>query len=195
MCGRYYIAPPTDNDLLEALLSTLARRGGDRPKLGEVFPGDKAAVIANNKKLVPTPFVMRWGFRVDKKLIINARWETAHLKPLFRDSLSFRRCAIPATSYFEWTMQGEKAKYAISVDEVPLLYLAGLYRPEAEDPAFTVLTKDAAPQISFIHPRMPILLLPDQVPQWLSPEGDFRALAENSLPLKWHLLDDSAKQP
>lgn len=36
-------------------------------------------------------------------------------------------------------------------------------------PAFTILTRDAAPGIAFIHPRMPVLLPADASPDWLNP--------------------------
>ena len=39
-------------------------------------------------------------------------------------------------------------------------------------PAFTILTRDAAPGIAFIHPRMPVLLPPDTTADWLNPSNN-----------------------
>ena len=109
MCGRYYI---DEHDPLLRSFVDVARLKGE-VKTGEVFPSDCAAVIANNRRLTPSVFPMRWGFeRPNGGLIINARSETASQKPLFRESARLRRCLIPASWYYEWERHdGSKVKY------------------------------------------------------------------------------------
>ena len=58
---------------------------------------------------------MRWGYTFpNSKPVINARSETAAIKPMFKDGMKQRRCLIPATHYYEWEHRGRQSiKYAI----------------------------------------------------------------------------------
>lgn len=47
--------------------------------------------------------------------------------------------------------------------------MAGVYRFESGKPVFSILTRDPADNISFIHNRMPVLLAPDAVGDWINP--------------------------
>jgi putative SOS response-associated peptidase YedK len=54
--------------------------------------------------------------------MINARSETAAAKPAFRDALRFRRCLVPADSFYEWARtENAKQPYCLEVNE-GLLY-------------------------------------------------------------------------
>lgn len=167
MCGRYYV---DERDSRLRRMITEARRKGDI-KTGEVFPGDMAAVVANSRQLNPSIFPMRWGFeRPNGGLVINARSETAAQKPMFRDSARLRRCLVPASWYFEWERRPEgKVKYALRPERDGLAYMGGLYMLGSDGiPRFTILTRDAAKKIAFIHDRMPVLVPPEQRESWLS---------------------------
>lgn len=167
MCGRYYI---DENDPLLRGFVDAARRKGE-VKSGEIFPGDTAAVVANNRKLEPGVFPMRWGMeRPGGGLVINARSETAANKPMFRESARLRRCLVPASWYFEWERRPEgKTKYALRPERGGIVYLGGLYMLDRDGtPRFTILTRDAAPGIAFIHDRMPVLVPPEKRYDWLS---------------------------
>ncbi len=167
MCGRYFI---DERDPLLRGFVDAARRKGD-VKTGEVFPADTAAVIANNRLMKPGVFPMRWGFeRPNGGLVINARSETAAEKPMFRDSARLRRCLIPISWYYEWERGPDgKIKYALRPARGGAAYLGGLYTIGADGvPRFAVLTRPAAPEISFIHGRMPVLVPPEKQGNWLS---------------------------
>ena len=182
MCGRYYVEPESSSELLELIAE--AKRKSDEVKTGEVFPSDTAAVIANNRQLKPTVFPMRWGFeRRGGGLVINARSETAAEKQLFRESAQLRRCLIPASCYFEWEHRADgKVKYAIRPRGKELLYLGGLYtKPEPGAlPRFTILTRKAADDISFIHDRMPVIVPKEKEPDWLSQQMTLDELLEDA---------------
>ena len=49
------------------------------------------------------------GFR-GRQQIINARAETVTEKPMFRRSIAFQRCVIPATGFYEWDAAKHKYK-------------------------------------------------------------------------------------
>ena len=177
MCGRYYIAEDDLSDELGRIIDeTNRKRTPEGLKTsGEIFPSDIVPVLANSRKQDVQPFAMRWGYAFPNgRPIINARSETAAQKPMFRDGMRQRRCVIPASHYFEWERHGiVRTKYAIRPVHTDMLYLAGIYHLENHDgvivPAFTILTRDAAPSITFIHPRMPVMLPPGAAPDWLNP--------------------------
>lgn len=167
MCGRYWIDWKPGEELSE-IIARMQRMENPPKTGGEIFPGDRAAVICRGRSGEIRPFSMKWGFGMEGRRIINARSETAGEKPLFRESMASRRCLIPMSAYFEWEHRGrEKVKYRIAPQKDGLHCLAGLYRFEADGPVFTVLTRDAAPEIRFIHPRMPVILSYTSRQDWL----------------------------
>lgn len=136
---------------------------------GEVFPGDRVPVLCLSRAGNLRPFAMDWGYTLgDGKKLINARSETAAEKPMFRESMRLRRCLMPMSAYFEWERRGDgKRKFRIAPAEGGAFYLAGLYRFEGARPVCTVLTRPAAPEIGFIHERMPVLLSGDARAEWI----------------------------
>ena len=195
MCGRYYIAEDDLSDELSRIIDELNRK--KTPKglktSGEIFPSDVVPVLANSRKQDVRPFAMRWGYAFPNgRPIINARSETAAQKPMFKDGISQRRCIIPASHYFEWEKRStSRIKYAIRPTNADMLYLAGIYHLENHDgvivPAFTILTRDAAPGIAFIHPRMPVLLPADATADWLNPGHNAEEILASALmELEYH---------
>ena len=145
-----------------------ARTPDFRLKQGEIFPGDRAAVLARSRSGVQKAFVMRWGFGMEKRLVFNARSESAAVKPMFRESMAARRCLVPASGYFEWDHREKKPPRYLFTREGGMMFMAGLYRPEdAHGHAFTILTRDAAPALAHFHPRMPVILAPEAAARWL----------------------------
>ena len=61
----------------------------------DVFPGSRATVLLAAKEDVAVK-EMTWGFLSpkDKRLLINARADTALEKPMFSESILNRRCVI-----------------------------------------------------------------------------------------------------
>ena len=138
----------------------------------------------------------------NKGLIINARSETAMDKPMFSGAMQSRRCLIPCSWYFEWetrdaqqsllddmpslqiqaagqTVRGKaknpaKIKYAIRPKAPGIIYLAGIYRYEENQklPVLSILTREPAPEISFIHDRMPVIFSDKLHGQWLDRNAD-----------------------
>lgn len=188
MCGRFYIeSDDTPDELIEMLNRAESRVQTADPSFhlprGEVRPGDWAAVVSLNRARQRSVFPMKWGFRMDKQLLINARSETAAQKPTFRQSMQERRCLIPASAYFEWDHRTKPlTKYRFALPEENLLWLAGLYRfePDSAWPVFTVLTRPAAEAIAPFHDRMPVILPRELHGQWLDsacPPGETMAAA------------------
>jgi putative SOS response-associated peptidase YedK len=177
MCGRYWIDDGRESVELRGIIEAVNRRVSVEPvkTSGEIFPADIVPVIANNKNMAPTAFAMQWGYTLsDGRRVINARSETAETRPMFADGMRQRRCAVPATNYFEWERAGKtKTKYAIRPTGGALFYMAGIYRIESGRPVFSILTREPADSIAFIHDRMPVILPHDLVRDWTNP--NFRA--------------------
>lgn len=125
----------------------------------------------------------RWGLvphwardPSDLPSLINARSETAHEKPAFRDAFARRRCVVPADGFYEWRREaGGKQPYYVSLPGDALLGFAGLWdrwtgqvegEPVRVD-SCTILTTDASPSIRELHDRMPVILEPGEYGLWL----------------------------
>ena len=93
---------------------------------------------------------------------------------------------MPATNYFEWERAaGKRTKYAVRPAAGDLFYMAGIYRLQAGQPVFCILTREPADRIAFIHNRMPVILPRDLARDWIDPRftaGDL---------LKYAVLDVS----
>ena len=148
------------------------------------------------------PMVWGFHLQPNNKLIINTRSETALEKPLFKKSMLERRCLIPCSWYFEWEtrdaqqsllddmpslqiqaagqiVKGKaknpaKIKYAIRPKAPGLIYLAGIYRYEEDQklPVLSILTQEPAPEIAFIHDRMPVIFSDRNHGAWLDRSAD-----------------------
>lgn len=173
MCGRYYIAQEDTAEELQRIIDEVNRRYKGDPTVrtgGEIRPTDVIPVLANTPSLKPGAYAMRWGYTMPKGApMFNARSETAASKALFQDGMRQRRCIIPATCYFEWEKRGrERIKYAIGTQGGATLYMAGIYRKEGDRAACTILTREPAENISFIHDRMPVILPAEAIADWLN---------------------------
>ena len=174
MCGRFFIQ--IDKKDLEEIIAEVEANNQDKEGLaslkleGEIFPTDTVVV-----KTATTITPMKWGFKVGKGIVINARSETVTEKSMFRDAVLEHRCAIAASGYYEWKQTGstKKTKYQFYLPDHGLLYLAGCYRVEHDSPlpTFVILTREADPQFTEIHDRMPVALTTQQADAWLRP-GD-----------------------
>lgn len=172
MCGRYWI--DGENEIIEEIIGEIAEKNPGVKTSGEIFPGDSVPVICKSRSGKVRPFAMEWGFSLsDGKRVINARSETAHEKPMFRESMVNRRCLLPLSAYFEWEKVGKaKKKHRILPEHNGLFCLAGIYRYENDRAKCTVLTMEAADEIAFIHPRMPVLVPWEERERFLNGEND-----------------------
>ena len=187
MCTRFYIEISSDElkEIIEAasnsVLTDRFLKQQARPLItsGEVRPTDVAAVLAPDRNGKRAVYPMKWGFSIKglNTPTINARTESAALKPSFREAWKLHRCAVPASWYYEWehimrpdgkTRAG--SKYAIQPRGASMTWLCGLYRIEDHLPVFTVLTREPSEDIEKIHNRMPLILPEDLIDRWICPD-------------------------
>ena len=105
-------------------------------------------------------------------MLVNARSESAALKPAFQDSFRRRRCLIPADGFFEWSPGPARRPYFVHRSDHRCLAFAGLWRSEperggGEAPHFTILTRDADASLQRIHDRMPVIVPRESFEVWL----------------------------
>jgi putative SOS response-associated peptidase YedK len=126
--------------------------------------------------------------------MINARAETLHEKPAFRDAYRYRRCIIPANGFYEWQKAGAaKRPYFVRArDDLPL-GLAGLWAtwhsPDGSElHTCTIITTDANATVRPLHDRMAVILPPDAYALWLDPAASLSSLAQLLRPASDDLL-------
>ena len=164
MCGRYYVDDETAREI-EKLVRDLDRKL-QIERTGDVFPSQKATIIKGQGNYL-TAEQMRWGFPGFEKgkLLINARAETALERPTFRESVQDRRCIIPARGFYEWNKS--KEKFTFERKETPVLFMAGCYNRYEGQERFVILTTDANSSVAPVHNRMPLILEPEELGDWV----------------------------
>jgi putative SOS response-associated peptidase YedK len=129
------------------------------------------------------------------KIMINARSETAAIKPAFCDALKFRRCLIPADGFYEWQKVGNaKQPYCFEVNRGEVFSFAGLWE-SWNDPngkvleTCTILTTSPNAVTAPVHDRMPVILDPQCYDLWLHPgTTDTSAISEFLKPFDARLM-------
>jgi len=106
---------------------------------------------------------------------IIAHSETVHEEPLFMHAVTYNRCIIPASGFYEWLPgKGDHTQpYYIRLCNSGLMGFAGLWeKSKTEDGSEVetccVLTTSANETVQPIHDRMPVILSPDEYGFWLN---------------------------
>lgn len=188
MCCRYWVdESPELREIVEEmnrspLLDRWEAASGEVIARGEVRPSNVAPVVASNRDGARAVFPMKWGF-AGRTLLMNARVETASIRPMFREAWERHRCAVPASGYFEWehipVAGGKKRtgdRFRIRPAGGGVTWLCGLYRIERGLPVFVILTREPGEGIRFLHDRMPLILPGERVNEWIRPGADPAAL-------------------
>ena len=148
------------------------------------FAHPKTPVIThrNNQEIE----LFEWGLlpawakdRSLQKNSLNARIETLHEKPMFRQVLQ-NRCLVIATGFYEWQWLDEKGKnkqrYFLRLPDQEIYAFAGLWNEWVDQNTgeivgtYTIITTEAQGIMREIHNskmRMPFTLLPKQEQTWL----------------------------
>lgn len=130
-----------------------------------------------------------------QSIAINARSETVHEKPTFKNAFKKSRCLVPASGYYEWATELGMYKprqpiYVSRDDDKPLVF-AGIrdqwVSPEGEViSSVSIITREAVGDLAKAHHRMPMFLPRDRWEAWMDPAlqdiGKARALFENFQP-------------
>lgn len=90
---------------------------------------------------------------------------------MWADAFRERRCAIPMSLFYEWGpgTGGKKQAHEFLAPDDDYLWVAGIWEEHAElGPCYSMITTIASPVMTPIHDRMPALLRPNEMPNFLN---------------------------
>ncbi len=146
-----------------------------------------------------TAGLLRWGMTGARgsqagrssRTLFNARGETVHTLPSFRDAFATRRCLIPASGFYEWRKDSSGIRtpeWFRRNDGTPIAF-AGIWSreltPDGYIDACAIITCAANNLVSGVHHRMPVVLPPRSYRQWLRADEDPDALLALLQPREW----------
>lgn len=176
MCGRF-----TSLLTLEMLEAVFGVTGAPlMPQRFNIAPSQQVLAVREAGEEGRSLSPVRWGlvphWAKDMSMgsrMINARAETIHEKPAFRQAIRTRRCIIPASGFYEWraTASGKTPHYITMRDGSPMAF-AGIWdvwkSPEGERvETCAILTTSPNSLMATIHDRMPVILHQGEFTLWL----------------------------
>ena len=145
---------------------------------GDVRPTEKAMIIRKGNRGMEAANYS-WGYPSQNAgPVINARAETLHEKPMFCDDVMNRRCLIPASGFYEWDKEKQKATVIVPGEET--VYFAGIYSIRQGAERFVIITRESAGEMIRIHERMPLIIPGKRIEEWLS--EDYRDVLRAEAP-------------
>ncbi len=194
MCGRY--AQSADmRDLMEQFEVTGNSPSHSIPVNWNIAPTNPIYIVRESiqeESIIKRDLaVVSWGLiapwlsdpaeaKASQSRAINARSESVHEKPTFRDGFKSRRCLVPAQGYYEWaTALGKyrpKQAFYISSRDGQQLSIAGIWStwrsPNGEViETASIITQEAQGELATIHSRMPVFMPHNRWEPWLDPKN------------------------
>lgn len=176
MCGRMNVHDHQGvQELLELLSLTLApdrftARHNIAPGalLHGVFDAD-GPQLAEMEWGIEPPWAKPEKF---SRPLINARAETVWEKPSFRKLIEQKRVIIPVSGFYEWKRTGgSKIPYYFDSTTTGAIALGGIYQISKDGiMQCCVVTTQANKLMQPVHDRMPVVVPPDAMGDWLSTE-------------------------
>jgi putative SOS response-associated peptidase YedK len=193
MCGRYAQSAQI-RDLMEQFEVTGVTPREALPQNWNIAPTNEIYIIRSSGFNGGDAFsrdltTLSWGLiapwlkemseaRISQSRAINARSESIHEKPTFRDAFRRTRCLIPAEGYYEWATAlgaySPKQPFFITSDNSRQLSIAGIWSawqsPEGNIiESASVITREAVGELATIHSRMPVMMPRERWDAWLNP--------------------------
>jgi putative SOS response-associated peptidase YedK len=211
MCGRFAMEEMLNDMVAEFDLKGLPNR--ELPFDWNIKPTQDVYMVKNDSlEIASWGLIAPWSKTKAEALksqsaAINARSETVHEKPTFKNAFRRSRCLVPASGYYEWATELGKYKprqpVYISRDDGKMLAFAGIHdqwvSPQGEiRDSVAIITREAVGDLATVHSRMPMFLPKDRWEAWMDPNlqdvNKVRALFENFQPdanLRFWTVSDS----
>jgi len=178
MCGRYSFA--IEDELIRERFGVTVRSAIYKARYN-CAPSQDLAVITNEEPSVLNFF--RWGLipfwakdpSIGNKLI-NAKAETIHEKPSFKNAFRSRRCLVLSDGFYEWKKTRDKIPYRITLKKGAPFAMAGIWEkwnsPDGHQVrSFSIITTGPNALMEKIHDRMPVILPAREERTWLGNTG------------------------
>jgi len=180
VCGRFTLTAPE-----ELLADTFGLDAA--PALSpryNVAPTQAIAVVREPAEGAPRSLgFLTWGSVRPSKglrrgpLVINVRSEGLGGSSAFGEAFALRRCLVPADGFYEWTgVRSSRRPYYLRLRDGRPFGFAALWEP-GNPGSCVILTTGANELVRELHPRMPVILAPDDHRRWLAPCTPRSALA------------------
>lgn len=178
MCGRYALYGSKTK--IKEHFGTV--NGLDLVAHYNIIPAQTVPVVQINEAGQRVFSLARWGlipsWVKDSSEIqhpINAKVETAAIKPMFRHAFRSSRVLVPAAAFYEWqAVEVGKQPWLIHLKEDEPMGLGALLEhwqgPEGDVMTFSILTTEPNALMATIHNRMPVIIQPADYAAWLDPE-------------------------
>lgn len=205
MCGRYAMATGTE-EIVEFFNLDNDADAPSLPHNWNVAPTNEIYIIKEKSQFRAELTTASWGMiapwqknltdaRNSQSHAINARSESIHEKPTFRDAFRRTRCLIPVTGYYEWaTALGDyppKQPFYITSENGAPLSIAGIWSSWKSEngqviESASIITREAVSTLVDIHSRMPVMMTPEKWSAWLDSSNrdieSLRALMQSPSP-------------
>ncbi len=184
MCGRYVTV------FLEEEWMKRQFQVSDLPDFPPIYnaaPGQYLPVITDEQPEKIQLF--RWGFlpawAKEEKVgytMINARADGIAEKTSFKKAIRSQRCVVLASGFYEWksgTERKQKTPYYIHPSDQPLFGMAGIWNTWMNKDtgevisSYAIITTEANAFMQPLHNRMPVILSPADLSQWLDRKASF----------------------
>lgn len=193
MCGRFSLTSELES--IKKMIRELNIEDWDKPRYN-IAPTQQVATIIYSDRI--SLLYTRWGlvpsWAKDLSIgnrLINARAETLHEKPSFKNLFRQRRCLILADGFYEWQKQeGVKGKvpWHFRMRSKEPFAFAGLWdswkdKSGNDEPIIssTIITTEPNNLVKPVHARMPVILKRELYKTWLSPKISSREILRNCL--------------
>ncbi len=190
MCGRYTLTKPGKAIQSHFSFMDIKVPHQERYNIAPTQTAPVVILLEDHLELCQ----MRWGlipsWAKDEKFgsrLINARSETIREKPSFKASFKTKRCLIPADGFIEWenTVDGKQPHY-ITLSNNDLFAFTGIWSEWKKDGGliwtFSIITTHCNSLLQPIHPRMPVILSPENYSTWLDATSEVNALQSLLVP-------------
>ena len=180
MCGRFTFEHewPAFVDLYEFPWDV--ERGRNTEARFNIAPTQTVLMVHNDAKgqqvvedarwwLVPF-----WAKEMPKAAMFNSRIETVDTAPAFREAFKSKRCLIPASAFYEWTLDeadGKKNPWHIHLPGDAPFSFAGIWahNDKVGVTSCSIITMPAGAAMSQLHDRQPVILDTAAYKEWLDP--------------------------
>lgn len=184
MPGR--IALLTNKAELEAQFGVIVE--ADFPPRYNISPSQPVMVILAGETPAPgsnrperIAMLVRWGFipswtkdPLNFPMMINARSETAHEKPSFRNAMEHRRALLPVSGFYEWKKlsNGQKQAYWIRPRDGSMIAFGAVMESwvsgdGSQIDSAALLTTAANQALAPLHERLPLVIMREDYQFWL----------------------------